>query len=76
MVTKMYWLNRLKCCFNRVAVLLDLSSSDDRLSTKPQRLEKLEQALVWSRNHPPQASDLDSLEKQLKIAAVEQVQIK
>jgi hypothetical protein len=49
------------------SALAEKSSDSQTFVDQPQLLEKLEQALVWSRNHPAQASDLDSLEKQLSI---------
>ncbi|TRU53229.1 MAG: hypothetical protein EWV91_02215 [Microcystis aeruginosa Ma_QC_Ca_00000000_S207] len=46
--------------------LLDRSpANEDWLNRSPFR-EKLDQALPWNANHPPQLSDLESLESKLE----------
>ncbi|NCS02778.1 MAG: hypothetical protein GPJ06_11760 [Microcystis aeruginosa G13-11] len=46
--------------------LLDRSPvNEDWLNRSPFR-EKLDQALPWNANHPPQLSDLESLESKLE----------
>ncbi len=47
-------------------LLLIRSSSDENWLHQPLFLEKLDQALEWNRNHPPQQSNLDLLETQLQ----------
>ncbi|MFM7571798.1 MAG: hypothetical protein ACKO4S_01470 [Snowella sp.] len=47
-------------------ILLSHSASDETWLQQPLFLEKLDQALEWNRNHPPQTSDLDLLEAQLQ----------
>jgi hypothetical protein len=46
--------------------LLDRSpTNEDWINRSPFR-EKLDQALPWNANHPPQLSDLESLESKLE----------
>ncbi|NCR08443.1 MAG: hypothetical protein GPI95_08825 [Microcystis aeruginosa LG13-11] len=46
--------------------LLDRSPvNEDWINRSPFR-EKLDQALTWNANHPPQLSDLESLESKLE----------
>ena len=47
-------------------ILLSHSASDETWLQQPLFLEKLDQALEWNRNHPPQTSDLDLLEAHLQ----------
>jgi len=47
-------------------ILLAQSASDETWLQQPLFLEKLDQALEWNRNHPPQTSDLDLLATQLQ----------
>jgi len=58
------------------SALVEKSSANESFLDDPKLREKLEQALVWCRNHPAQVSDLDFLEKQLKNAAGKRVQIR
>jgi hypothetical protein len=47
-------------------LLLTRSCSDENWLHQPLFSEKLDQALEWNRNHPPQKSNLDLLETQLQ----------